>query len=147
MDKYRRSNPYHFTISSVFSTSFHSSTWVSSIFFISFHYSTYFSSVFSLSFHYFLLYFPNLFTILWKICEKSKLKCEMIWKLWKKISWITCFYSIFFISYHYSTCLSSAFSIAMWNDMEIMEENKLNSDKIWTNIEEVKVIVNCYRQF
>jgi hypothetical protein len=27
----------------------------------------------------------------------------------------------------------------MWNDMEIMEENKLNSDKIWTNIEERQV--------
>ena len=24
----------------------------------------------------------------------------------------------------------------MWNDMEIREENKWNSDKIWTNIEE-----------
>jgi hypothetical protein len=50
-------------LSSIFSKSFHNSTYFSSTFSISFHYSTYFSSIFSLSFHNFLLCFPNHFTI------------------------------------------------------------------------------------
>jgi hypothetical protein len=63
----------------------------SSIFSISFHISTYFSSLLSLSFHNFLLYFPNLITIklnsekIWTLWKKSKLKSEKIWKIQKKI--------------------------------------------------------------
>jgi hypothetical protein len=51
--------PYPITVrhclSSIFSNSFHYSTYLSSIFSISYHYSTYFSAIFSISFHNFLL--------------------------------------------------------------------------------------------
>jgi hypothetical protein len=55
------SKSFHYStyLSSIFSISFHISTCLSSIFSISFH----ISSIFSISFHNFLLYFSNLFTI------------------------------------------------------------------------------------
>jgi hypothetical protein len=39
-------------LGSIFSISFHYSTYFSSVFSISFHHSTYFSSIISISFHY-----------------------------------------------------------------------------------------------
>jgi hypothetical protein len=49
------SKSYHYStwVCSLFFISFHNSTRVSSIFFISCHYSTYLSSIFSRSFHYY----------------------------------------------------------------------------------------------
>jgi hypothetical protein len=52
----------------------------------------------------------------WKIRKKSKLNIEMIWKIWKKdrkdMKNTEDFSSIFFTSFHYSTCLSSVFSLS-----------------------------------
>ena len=88
------SQSYHYStwVCSLFFISFHNSTWVSSIFFISFHYSTYLSSIFSRSFRY-STYFSSVFSKSGKIwkkpklksekLEKGKLKSEMIWKIWK----------------------------------------------------------------
>ena len=58
------SKSFHFStcLSSVFSKSFHNSTDISSLLFISFHYSTYFSSIFSKSFHY-STYFSSIISI------------------------------------------------------------------------------------
>jgi hypothetical protein len=74
-----------------------------------------------------------------KYGKKSRLNCEMIWKIWKKsklnsgkipylftiqlrflpyfssFHYSTCHSSILPISYHYSTCLSSIFSISFHN--------------------------------
>jgi hypothetical protein len=51
---------------------------------MSYHYSTCLSSIFSISFHYstyFLPYFPYLLGQIWKT---GKLNSEKIWKMWKK---------------------------------------------------------------
>jgi hypothetical protein len=84
---------FHYStwLSSIFSLSFHYSTYFSSIISMSFHYSTYFSSIMSMSFHY-STYFSSVFSksslvrrndnIFVKL--KGKLKCENIWKIWKK---------------------------------------------------------------
>jgi hypothetical protein len=65
-------------LSSIFSISFHYSTYFSSIFFISFHYSTCLSSIFFISFHNFLPYCPKDF-------ENTGENSEKIGKIWKKI--------------------------------------------------------------
>jgi hypothetical protein len=64
-------SPIFSLFSSIFSVSFHYSTYFSSILSISYYYSTCLSSMFSKSFHYstyFLPYFPYHFTILLCLC-------------------------------------------------------------------------------
>jgi hypothetical protein len=72
--------------SSVFSISYHYSTWVCSLFFISFHNSTWVSSIFFISFHY-STYLSSIFSRLFHIS--------------------TYFSSVFSKSFHYSTYFSS----------------------------------------
>jgi hypothetical protein len=68
-EKYRRK-----LFSSIFSISFHYSTWVYSI---SFHYSAYFSSLDREN-------MEENSEMIWKIWKKDKSNSDTIWTIWKK---------------------------------------------------------------
>jgi hypothetical protein len=89
---------FHYStyLSSIFSISFHNSTYFSSSFFLSFHYSTYYSSIFSKSFHY-LIYLSSILSIYlystyFSLMEENKLNSKNIWKMGKKVGWIVKWY-------------------------------------------------------